>query len=138
MRMKTTRPERKLMWKFKKETVVACASGVRQDEKIGADSDYILELQTPRFMWEWECGGGEKGKVKGCWSIFSFWIKLREEPPLHFEHNILRCFRHQIETLNNQGNLQILKVLRDSSFLFMRFRYKLNENIWIISSKMKN
>ena len=61
--MKTRRPERKLMWKFKKETVVAFASGVGQDEKIGADSYYIWELQTPRFMWEWECEG--RGKRQG-------------------------------------------------------------------------
>lgn len=61
------------MWKFKQETAVACTSGVNQDEKIGVDSDYILELQTPRFMWEWECEVAEKkGRLKGVirFSIF--------------------------------------------------------------------
>lgn len=84
-------------------------------------------------------GGREKGKVKGLCSLFYFWIKLREEPPLRFEHNILRCFRHQIEALNNQGNLQILKVLRDSSFLFMRFRYVKWEHLnhFIKNEKLK-
>ena len=73
MRTKTMRPDRKLMWKFKQETAVAWTSGVSQDEKMWVDSDYILELQTPGFMWEWECEVAEKrGRLKGVvgFSIF--------------------------------------------------------------------
>lgn len=50
--MNTMRTDRKLMWKFKQETVVACTSGVSKDEKIWVDSVYTLELQTTGFMWE--------------------------------------------------------------------------------------
>ena len=83
--MKTMRPDRKLMWKFKKETVVACTSGVSQDEKIGVDSDYILELQTPRFMWEWECEVAEKkGKLKGVGQFSIFGSSLEKS-----HHSIL-------------------------------------------------